>query len=978
MQVFKTLISVPFRYLWEVCQSELGEIDPRTLNYGELLVGLYLRLHELQKACVMRRDLYEVMRRHYGVLHQSTISYADGLIDLLEQLQRPDEIEGIRDLLYKSAEELDPWNPLRVDSTLRLVHLCEHQRVYNKAEGALRSLWSAILETSRESTDEIIATVFVDVSLELANFLKRHERIAESREILVILWDLLDSPDRKHNLSTGSLPIKLRMAGELMLDLDQYQVASRLFLRLRNWYLESHQETCEEAILVSIALAKCYRHTRESLGEEAVLRYLFDIFISSTKIDSTMLSICVQLVTFYETACQWSEATQICSRTLARIWNNALETEGAICDLPALHSDHAVDLALRLTHLFFRQQHLVEAERIQDFVFQACRKHYDIHDTRLLAIAEPIASLYEEMGKVDHAVTLWKELKEEAVAKLGRPSESYVKISYFLARTFKRHHRPELEDILLDLLLAFGDSADACTPESIEAVMQLIGIYEDQSKTQELQKWYHNLWLAFQDRGHDCGLDGDAFLQVYLKYITLLQKKQDLSQAIDIARKFRVLCVALYGARNLLSIKALLELAFLLEKDSSQINEAIQMYEELYSLSVPSARDRETFPVLIREARARLAVLYAEHGQASSRAEDIYLEIWRESRELHGCADSRTLTSLLQLIMFHQDNRSPERTARALSQIRDAISDVLAQEKDSSRLFSAAQHFCKMYQTLESRHEGFRLLEELRGDYNAAQIKDTSLAKSYPEQSCNFDRQSFVFILALERLLDGNTEANLYVNILQDLIKELAMYESWLRALQYGGELESRLSFGMRLLNFLRRTGRAVECERIENELWSMFHRELGSASAKSGSTWDLFVIYTAAAGGENQPSVSLLDAVVSGAVRTYEKAMFPQSYELSKRIHALVVQRGGWVAHNRSSLGLKLAICLSGKKSHSTGPSDSLAESMQQLAKEILGQVLKGGAATELDFCDMSAAQINIILVLLGKLKDYTNLEVS
>jgi hypothetical protein len=960
-------------YLWSVRKHRKGETDDDTIYFGGLLVDLYIRSCRVKQACSVRRELYLALLKSYGALHERTIQYADLLIELLEELGEFDEIGSIRDVLWGAAEgSLEPWNSIRIRLTIEFVASCERHGEFGRAEDALRSLWDALYASFTVQFEDVIDISFIDISLKFSQYFKRQGKASDSRDILIRIWRSYEESVRRHSLPSDVILVNLRHIGELLLDFDEYEVTTRLFYRLRTWYMESGRGSCEEAILISICLSKCYRHTHSASDEEEILRHLFDILIGRTTIDVTTITTCIQLVTFYETTSRWSEAIDICRQTLSRFWIQVLKRESRQFGLPSSYPEEAVRLAYHLASLYIKNSCISDAESIHFFIFNSCKLRYTIEDMQLIRAAEAFATFYEEHGKIDLALALWRDLQKEALARLSRQSKIYIQISYYLARLSKRHSRSDSEDILLQLLLAFGEGPDVCGHESIEAVLELIALYERQNRTKELRRWYYNLWISFKNKGHGCGMNGDDFFAIYLKYVLLLQGENDISGAIDVAYKFRARCITLYGVRHILSFKALFELACVLEKDSTRLKEAIKIYEEICHFSIELIVERDVVRDLIRRAKARLAVLYTGGHGTTGKAETIYIEIWRETLRLYGYTDERSLGCLKQLISFYAKHRSREMVDAALKQLRIAIIEILKFERDSFKLFQAAKIFQSMYVLIECRKEAFLLLEELRIEFSSG------LGSSGHKHRSSFeitDRQSFVFVLTLEELLNGNTKDTLYTDIIQDLMMETTLYESWMRTIQYHGDFESHLSIATRLLVFLERKGRRVEIQKIEDELWTIFSRELNTESIKSGVMWKLFsecMINMR----QGKASFDILDAAISAALKYYEMSEYSNCYTLSAWIHKYVLQHNGWTVRGRSSFGFKLATCLCGYGVESSKISEDVQVLMQKLSREILLEVLKTGISGEIEFGILSKGQLNIIIILLGQLEDWASLE--
>ncbi|MCJ1397774.1 hypothetical protein MMC11_000970 [Xylographa trunciseda] len=965
-----------YTFLWNASKDRNGITDEDALHYGGLLGSLYFRFQRYQDASNVYREIYQALFRRYGGLHDLTTRYVTLLLEALELLQKYDECTQISEVLLGAAEgSLDPWDSIRLAATMRFAAHCELQRAYRKAEGALRSLWKTLLGSCRSGAQGNTDAAFLDITLQLCEFLGRRSKSADAASVLVELWHVFDQPSRRSSLLGDDILIKLRHVAEHLMKFDNFQTATSILLRLRVWYEESFRGACDEAVLVVICLSKCYRHSDDHRNEETILRGLFDILVRGTTLDGASVKICVELLSLYEKSSKWSEAIDVCIKVLSRLWAAILTKDTSPISLPSVHREEAILLAVRLASFYIKLTRKPEAESLHVRIYKAFRSNYSIDAIELVYAAERLAKFYQEIGHFDDAIKLWKELQQEAFKVLGRRHNISIKISFILAQLCRLHRRDESMEILLDIISAFGNGAEACQPDSVDALLELLRLLEEQNNVNELRRWYSIVWAAFRTRGPKCGLGGDTFSDIFTSYLAILTKDHNIAEMIKLASEFRALYVSLYGAHHILSLKASFQLAGALESERARHEEAVEIYEEIVHISVEVSEDREALLALIWHAKERLAVLFAGGSGRIERAEDLYIEVWEASKRQSGCTHDRTLKYLAQIIKFYAGRKSRDSISSALSLLEKAIIEILSKEKDSFMQFKAAEHIAKMYMTIESRQSASRLLDDLRLEFSNEEHPGPSRLDRFRKQLRILDRQCFVFILALDEILKGNVTMSLFTDVIRELMTETSLYEFWLRVSKSAQSLEICLSAGTRLMVYLELKGRRSEQDRIRNEVWNIFRREFGADPAQSGFLWDLFLTCISQI-NHDEASISILEAAVAASLGYYSSAQFQQCYDLSLWIHGFVGQRGGWSTPGSSALGLKLAVCLAGRSSSLTLPAGHLAELIHKLSLEIMDQILKAGLDGIGDVEGLPKGDINTIILMLGRRKDYHNLE--
>jgi hypothetical protein len=180
-----------YRYMWTTHKHMHGEAHDDAIMYAEILARFYERLGRLKQAGDIYREVYFSCLESHGAMHKTSIRLSRRLIDILKQSGREDECIDIWYIIFCNSEEhLPAWKKERIEYALDMMRMYEQQLSFKKAEDILRTLQSA-LTGIRESlnTNEVHST-YIQITIQLAQFLSRRERKGESSQLLLEIWRL--------------------------------------------------------------------------------------------------------------------------------------------------------------------------------------------------------------------------------------------------------------------------------------------------------------------------------------------------------------------------------------------------------------------------------------------------------------------------------------------------------------------------------------------------------------------------------------------------------------------------------------------------------------------------------------------------------------------------------------------------------------------------------------------------------------------
>jgi len=967
-----------YKYIWTSHKHIHGAANEETIKYATYLATLYIQLKELEKAATVYREIHKTCVEKYGHLHELTITITRSLTTVLQRLSKHEEcIHICRKTMEVSEETLEIWDEKRITATICMVEEYESQKHWHKAEELLISFRRRIIEICQSSHDDHCHEAKIEITIQYVRFLKRHSREKEAELLLVELWDGVKGFVHGEHRHSETLIIRIRIIGEEMKKLKIITVAESVFASLWEFYKRFTLTTTKEAVSIAVLLSEIFRIQMDVHKEEMILKEIFEETFTHTHIiETTTITTCVKLGFFYERESRWSEAIDVCHKVLVKLWPHIDVHHPHEYYLPHHHHDDVIMIGHRLALCHHHAGRTEKAESIHIHVFRSCMSSLQLHDERILTTAKYLVGFYESTGMIEKSRAVYHELLEEYRGLLGRRHHLSIKIMYLLAHHCERHEPRGAEQFYLDIVTALYHDSEECDTDCIEAMLALCRIYEHDKRFNDAQKLYRRLWLTFRHHGGECGLDTESVMEIYHKYLHILEKEHNFSVIYELAVQYRETCTKYYGARHHYTIQATIELCKILEQEESRHEEAMAIYEELCTIITETHEHSSVIEKMIIEVRERLAHLYSCHTSTTGKAEVIYYESWDKYRCKHGHAHEETLHRLTELIKFFSKQNTKECKHTATETLQITIIDIITKEKDTQRLFYSAEAIARLYITLGLEETAFRLLREIRRQLTSTTTETSEHFHFSLRQGHTVDRRSFVFVIAFEATLKGEFRASLYAEIMSDLMTETTLFESWMRALKYGGRLEVTMSVGARLRAFLRSKHREDESEKITVELWELFTTQVGGSTKKSGILWELFLACLAEMENEDH-HLTFTDAGATAVISHYDSGDFKGAFELASWIHKYIQSHGDYGTQQNLEVGFKLSLCMAGRNRPKRCQDQDLSRKMMELSGSILVQVLKASEQEHMSFSKMPIRDLNLIIGLLGEQRNFKDLEV-
>ncbi|KAF3926345.1 hypothetical protein AA313_de0202064 [Arthrobotrys entomopaga] len=978
----KTYGEEVYKWTYNYFKHVHGESHEETIKYAIRLGQLYIRKEKKEVAISIFRDVYNVCSTTFGFENTTTVTVCEHLVQVLEETEQFTEIISIRKKCSAVfTRDLKVWDIKRVTTQVKLALTYELQGEYQQSEEILLTIIRGITESFKtcEHHDHVhVHIARIEATLEMSRFYRRHHRHQQSESLLLELWkETVSHVTGLDRYSENFMKMVISVAEEMEI-LEMTTVASEVYTSVWTYFKSSSItiRSSDIAILVSRRLATLCEHHQDVVREETILKETFEITIETTKKIETVIETTTTLVSFYEKHEKWTEVVNICSQTLTKVWAEILNIQvKKTCYLPKTCHYEAIQLAWRLAIAFESSREIVKAETIYINILTACKQTLRIVDVEYFEALKKVTTFYETHGKHQKAIVVYVDFFDSCRSKLGITHHHSLEVAYELAKIYIRHNEIEkAEKIYLKIWQGclFGSH---CRQGSLEAGWFLCDLYEKQHRHKEAIAIYQIIWASVCDSHIEVTVEETRILKLYkqFKHILTIETKFDL--LYDITVVFEQYCKRVHGETHILTIEAMLELATVIERTETRRSEAITIYEKIVQISTQVTVTEEIKETIIT-TKKHLASCYSHSSTTVVKAEETYVEIWTDCKHTHGVSHRSSLEILEGLILFHKKNKSIN---KAIELLETTIIEIFNTEKESERLFHCGLTLAKCYRIIGSIEAGSKFSKDIQKflfTYKAGKAtKDVRFSKWTVRQinGSIVDRKYHVFISAFEEVLrkeEALHSTHLYAYILQNLLTETELYESWTRIVSIDVKCEQKLVYGCRLIAHLKETHRIDESLHIKEELWAIFHREFTHTQVEIDITimkslFEKCIIETTTTDRE----IVVVDVAITQIEEYVKRREFTFVSTLSSWTHTHIK-----VTQNTTA-SLKLVNILTSSTVTRYCKEETIIKKITEITETIIIESVSETSTTTVSWHQRSIVEVNKVLILLGRKNSYSRM---
>ncbi|GME43588.1 Nacht domain protein [Neofusicoccum parvum] len=991
-----------------------GASNLTTIRYTRMLVALHKQEKKMDRAIELQEELYQMCIEYYGTQHEKTTAIHEGLVSLLREAGRTDQLTRHEISKYdRTRHTLSLADSSLVAAALKMVSYYESQKQLDKAEQVLTELWESITDAAQSRKTVSLQERKIEVAMEYHKFLEKQGRTDDAKNVLIGIWieyqDTLDKSQTMADVSETELSTLLAV-GRTMQQYRSLDMAKTIFNSLWSYFRRVDQQTSELAVESALNLSNTSKElmetqmtsttVEEEVSEESIME-LEEIFESITTITSMSTNMSVpetnekkqssasahssimataeMLTSFYVEQERWSEATSTTIKALQIAWPSVIDG-----GTPMPPSEHRIDavmaMAKRLALCYFKKRQISKAEEVHVHVFQAT-KSMGVQNVHFRTATDELVEFYETIYQFYKAVDVLTEVSKMQKASLKDSDAAVIRTSYRLGRLCRDLEMNEnAKKMFLEIVRVLGRDNDMLGWDSVEAALMLGSIYTEEQQWEKARQLYARLWKTFLTQRDGYQWTWDCVEKFYGVYFDVLEKKVEAnySTLLQVATEYRQRVVELFGDGHELTTKATLHLAAMYERSEEHREQAISMYEKALSSSssTTSKTMQQSTTRKLTQSQQRLAHLYSKQTRTSSKGISLYQQEIRNTASSHGYASSQTLQQLHEFITLTVKTESKESRDNATELLQTSIREIIVNEKSTQKQVASAHTIARMFLQLKERQTAVNLLGSMRRQVITEEYEsDTKFSLVGAGQ------HSFAFIVAFEEaLLDARHQRFSFSELMATLMTERLLYQSYTRATKAGdSSFELIFTHGCRLATFYKQHQRVEEHQKIETDLLKRFARAF-QATESSSVLRHFFSVCIQEMGSANKQrddSVPIV-STVSTAVREHlEAGRFHEGCELAGFLDRFLRLYGAYGNQANMETAFKLSLWLAGRGGIARRcPDKKLQQKMQELSAAVLGEVLRVIDRLHIKFTDMPLADLNELVGLLGEQQNWDALE--
>lgn len=986
-------------YLIKTHKHDHGASHELTIRYITMLAELYVSIQEIEKAAILYRELYEIRIELYGHFHAETIEIYELLISQLKTLSK---FEVILELTLEYHEyivrTLSITDERRIKSTMTLVQIYEERKEVERAEEILVSFWRSI--TTETSTTTRTREIKIDITLEYSKFLCRHSRKEESEVVLRGLWIEIESYSEEWRSETTVIQ-RIQVIAEQFRSLKVYSMARSIFSSLWSYYKKTEQHTSTEAITVATSLAETVTETISSsssssttttgtevtesttltVEEEQTLREVFESSMtsSSTKISSSTVKTCVALSSSYSKQERWSEACEIYSQTISRVWSS-IETRQETVKVTEEYSSEVIGVAMSLAHCRFKMLQIEKAEVIYWNIFQSLLHNHKCDQNFLVRTVKSIIEFFETTYRYEKVIKVYQEFYVHLQSSFGKSHACTIEILYgFGTIATRMSRRTEAETAYYQIFSAYQIEHGCLHSDGVQAALLLCEIYEHDHKWVAAQNVYACLWQTFLKHGQSYKLGAEFVERIYSKYMHILEHKTKTEYSVirQLAVEYRKTCISFYGSHSELTVKATMHLAEISERREEYHEECMSLYEEVIKHSEKISKSMSTTKTstttssisttstqtVLHTVKKRLAQLYSSNTTTVTKAVSLYREQFEMHKSQYGYSSTETLTAMKDLVISYKKQSTTESTTIATQLLRTSVTEICEHETHSEKLIESAKTIANVYIECGYKETAIKVIQEMRTKV----IEEVKMT-----QSINVERKSYVFLAAFAEVI---TETSSFSSIMAELRTEILLYESYFRATKTRKEFFVILESGCRLYYYLKESKRSLDVKIIEEELLEVFIKHLSVSQTVKRTIIQAFFHICLEEVMNGHYELTVIERATAIVLEHTKHSRFQEAYDLAALIDRFIHLQGGFRTEQNIHTGFKLALYLAGRGTLRCEDS-KLIRTMIDLSRIILREALEGSETLDFAFTDLPIELLNDLVGLLGEQQNYEDLE--
>lgn len=961
------------KYLIWVGQDAGGFTYTHTLRYVEMLVKLYTDIGENDNGLTLSKAFYQRTVAKYGHQSSETTQISEFMSKRFPASRGGAFIDIAQSKHDHLTRTLDVTDPRRIDSTMNMAKMYEERGDKERAEATLVNLWQSLSVSEVRSTSMLETKS--DVALAYSGFLRRQGRNTEAEVVLRRVWPDIEKTGIH---SEGMYQRTLKVDSQLR-DMQKDDLALPASLLVWEYYKKTGQTTSTQGVaLAGTLLETVHKSILSSRSatititaqERQLMRELIDSIVSSSShISTSVLEVTHLLTSIYVKEENWHEAIAFASSVMKRIWPS-VEKEDSTTTFKSDIAPHVVEIALDLAYAYFRTLQINKATAVYGNAATASITTEKVVVPRMMEAVKTIVEFYETTFQFPKAMALLNQIHGFLKSRLGETHKYTLECLYMLADLSTRiGMRGEAERSYREIWLA-GVHEHKTDTNTFKAATTLSNMYEEDENWDSALEMYRYLWPAALRDTQKEKPEFALMEKTYASYSRILEDKakDGTEELYQVTSDYRAACMKLYGGHNDKTLRATLRLADICQLNGTRDDQAISLYEDAITSKkgVPAGTNHQpsSLQTLLTGAKHSLALLYVRKKSTTPKAIPLYQEELQLSREQLGHASHATLSWLRELAMLYSKQGTQEYHTKATDLLHAYVFEILEYEGNAQKLQESARYIAQIYLDCGYMTAAHKVLDELR-------YRIIYGSKVSPKLSV--DRAYAVFLVAFGEVI---TQDGTYSNVMEELMNELLLHESFSKSLTISGDFVPTLASGARLRQFQTEKGQTQAAKDTDSKLFDYFSSAIAVSSVANRDIVQQFYSLCLKDINHEKYDIRILEASTEMIHSLCDRSRFQDAYDLSVLLHSFVLRTSGLRTMESILTGIKACLYLGGH--HTKKCQDrKLYNTMAAQSKVLLQDIISASRNLGVQFSDLPFSQINDLVTLLGEQENFEDLEV-
>ncbi|KAL4899857.1 hypothetical protein BDW74DRAFT_188878 [Aspergillus multicolor] len=896
---------------------------------------------------------------------------------LIVQINGPGDIIG-----HGTVLDLDDVKPDQfVSQSFKFNALLEKAYKYvreanvSAAEYAFVDLWQRVTKEYRLHRSLEWELRSLKVVQAYSNFLVSQERKTEVAALLTSFW----TEHQEVIVSDEEVITQFVAIAQLMSTVGLSWMA-----------LEVFKQSVQHVSVHSSLYSQIQQHIQSTLKEvrhvagshtTTITEHELVEMIEQGAIDSSFTITASQsLVQRYLSQHRWTEATKSLKMILRAMWPSFFALAVDDVRLPSKDVQCCVELAQQLRDCYTYRRYTTREEDVCRRLYQALRRDRQPGDKLLQSATHRLIQFYERTRQTEQLVSIHVNILNDYSSRFGREHPMVLQQLWTLAELTSLQapaigYYSQIFEIL-------NKDSDICETRAFDTLVVLVTELTKQAHYSEALRPCQILFNTLEHPHVNNKLRDSQFVQsVYERYVFCLQMTHaDVHVIHDVTVQYRKACLTVFGAQAAITIRATQTLAFMAQGFKQYEAEAIELFEALLGMQ-SSEVDIE-----YKTIRLTLEAMYeAQQGVQSTWSElstqqfqrivTARVERWTSFRETYGWAHASSIAQMEEVISMYEQRKEIQ---AAVTILQDTAVHIVSSERISAEQIAAATSIASCYRRIGQVHHARKLALEI---YQQIVARETINITSVGIKLSSSQRHSLLFLAQLEYSLREREEASLTMaEIHSSLLAEAHYFERFRMEIQAkSSTLQSVLGIASHLRGLLLARGQTAISIAVVDQLTNYFMSTQGGKLELQRNQAVVFVStifdYFQSHSSENfLRSVALAShGRVVQLLQSKDQDSNQFACDLALSTFRYIRSVNGLLSIDPMKLLFKMGLMIFSWAMKSRREPE--ADKMLQVSAFITKKMISCCRTKNIDLTQLDALNLNALIKVLDKVKDYDNL---